>query len=378
MARHRDKRIPIPTASVLLGLLVFAASLTTASDPAGAEPAGEEVGGRTVAILDLVANNVSGDTARGIVDSLGSRIERTGEFSVMERTDIIRPLEGVESGLGTVWFCDDITCALDIGRKVRVASVMFGSVSRLGKLVTISVRAVNVYTGKVVGEWTGKSRTGEKGIPDAVGRLASDVIRAKGKFPRFGERRFPGDLEKERARRSEDFETTLRLGGGTGVYGSDGRVGRCYTAESVTVCRENTADLTWIVSFGVGARVTDSRWMLGFRGGVSSAKTTYCATYKDSVNVDYERGEDSGLHFHLCPQVGYTLHESTTLRITALTGVGYRSFAEDAEVARSFLSAGLAVRIHMIRADLAYWRAIGSKSLLGDMITLDVGIGIGF
>jgi hypothetical protein len=39
---------------------------------------------------------------------------------------------------------------------------------------------------------------------------------------------------------------------------------------------------------------------------------------------------------------------------------------------------GLALRILSLRADIVYWRGFDSESLLNDLVTLDMGFGIGF
>ena len=156
---------------VAIGAVIFIALAVARADP-GSE---EDPRLPTVAVLDFQANNVSYETARGVSDLLSSHLWQTRSFRVLERDEVIRKIEAITEPASGAWVCDEVACAVDIGRKLEITSVVIGSVSRFGDVVTISVRVVDVGSGEVVQAKTADAWEGESGIPKTVRGLA-DVL----------------------------------------------------------------------------------------------------------------------------------------------------------------------------------------------------------
>jgi hypothetical protein len=303
---------------------------------------------------------------------------QTGEFDLLDEQAVHRAIKEAVPGPDVGWTCDEIPCAVDIGTRLRAGAVVIGSVSRAGRRVSVETRIVDAYTGKVVGDWTVDSPSGEAGIPEAIGEIVSHVLSLKAGLPRRGERRFPGELPIENALRSKKYQTSLTFRIGLGLHGDNTSWLHCDVLDSVTVYRKHTASFRWLVNLGVSARPVNSRWSIGIEGGASSVKTSWRNTYEDSLHEYSEGGNDRGLNFHLYPRVGCVLVESTGHSVMVFAGPGYRDFSDESRVDSSFLSTGLAVRIHVLRADIVYWRGLDRGSLLKDLVTIDIGLGTGF
>jgi curli biogenesis system outer membrane secretion channel CsgG len=125
-----------------------------------------------VAVLDLAGNNISQETTRAVSDLLSSYLWETGRFRVLERQDIAQAIQEMGWSEDGAWVCDEVSCAVDIGKSLKIAHVIIGSVSLFEDLATVSIRVVDVESREVVAARTVKSEEGVRGIPDAVQRIA--------------------------------------------------------------------------------------------------------------------------------------------------------------------------------------------------------------
>lgn len=130
-----------------------------------------------IAVLDLVAREVSSQTARAVSELLSISLVRTEAFKMKERHEI----EGALKKMGGiapdgVWTCDDADCALDIGRALKVDEVIIGSVSRFGRSVTITGRMVSVESGEIIATES-VTATDEDSVPRAVEHLAELIAK---------------------------------------------------------------------------------------------------------------------------------------------------------------------------------------------------------
>jgi hypothetical protein len=337
----------------------------------------------TLAILDFKADKVSRETAAGVSDTLTKRLSESGKFRLWSRTKVAEVTANTVQGYHEFWICDQADCAVLVGRELPANAVIIGSVTRFGRLITIEAEAVDMNSGQIAGTWVTESFTGEEGIPAAVSDLAGKIISDRGRFPRGEVRYTPREPVQEEDLLFEDFQMSFSLGGGLGLSGQESSRFVCSIADpsptdTATVCWENTAEIRWVAELGLLARMRESRLMLGLRSGAASAKTTWLTTYETAYYSDSFEGEDTGFKFYLYPHLGFVLYETGNLRAMVSGGVGYRDFSDESLVSKSFAASGLSLRILLVRIDLTYWHGLKAKTLLQDMVTLNLGAGIGF
>jgi len=374
VAQYAPIRLRRALVAAVAGLVLAGICLTVAAESAVAgTPTGRDSELRTIAILDFKVKNAPPGTARAAADSLAGYLQRTGKFSVPEREAVTKATEKVMSGFYAGRVCDEVACAVSIGIGLRVGSVAIGSITEFGRLLMISVRIVSVYSGTVVEQLTVESVKGQEGMPEAIRELAEEIISSGDQLPDIGRGPYPDELEQARMRRSEQYTTSFAASFGTGLRGHDSE-GRFCTATS---CTENTAELKWAAHLSFCARLKDSEWIFGLRGGALSVTTSWCAPGDDSPDVCLERAGESGINLYLIPQVGYTVYELNSGSISLLAGLGYRNFTNESHVSKSCAILGLTAGIFVLRADIVYWRGLTADSLLQDLVTISAGLGVG-
>ena len=108
--------------------------------------ANEKLNIDTLAILPLEANNVSKQNSAIITDKLRASITKMNKFTVLDRTIMNRILTEQEFQLSG---CTSDTCQIQVGKLLSVKHILTGSVGKIGNLFYISIRIVNVETGRV-------------------------------------------------------------------------------------------------------------------------------------------------------------------------------------------------------------------------------------
>ena len=106
----------------------------------------------TIALSPLKANGVTEDEAASLTDALRSELTKTGKYDVMERNQMDEILK--EQGFQQSGACNETQCAVEIGKLLAVKYIVLGNVGKVGKTYTMSVRMVDVSTGKIVRDVT--------------------------------------------------------------------------------------------------------------------------------------------------------------------------------------------------------------------------------
>jgi len=99
-----------------------------------------------VAVLELDPNGISISEGKALSDRLRIEVFKAGVFEVMERdkmTEILDEMQFHMSG------CTTDECAVEIGRIIGVSKMIAGAVSKVGEFYTVSIRLINVETGKI-------------------------------------------------------------------------------------------------------------------------------------------------------------------------------------------------------------------------------------
>jgi len=103
---------------------------------------------KNIAINTLSANGITPQEASVMTDVLISSLGNTGAFQVLERSKMDEILK--EQGFQKSGICDESSCALEMGQLLGVELIGLGSIGLVGKTYAVSVRLVEVKTGKVV------------------------------------------------------------------------------------------------------------------------------------------------------------------------------------------------------------------------------------
>lgn len=115
-----------------------------------------------VAVMPLSGGSVDEATSAVVTDALADELMKTGELRVMERTQMEKILK--EQGFQQSGACDGSECAVEVGRLLSINRMVVGTMGKLGASWTISVRAVDVGTGEILGS----ARHQERGEIDVV------------------------------------------------------------------------------------------------------------------------------------------------------------------------------------------------------------------
>jgi TolB-like protein len=109
-------------------------------------------GADIVAVNNLKATGVTGNEALSLTDALRSELGKSGKYQVMERSQMEDILK--EQGFQQSGVCDEATCAIEIGKILAVNYMVMGNIGMVGKTYTLSVRFVEVGTGKILKDFT--------------------------------------------------------------------------------------------------------------------------------------------------------------------------------------------------------------------------------
>jgi TolB-like protein len=102
----------------------------------------------SVAVNNLVGQGVGETDAAVITDRIRTELLNTGSFRVMERSQMEAIFK--EQGFQQSGACSDNACIVEMGQKLGVEQMIFGTIGRVGEIFTISLRMVNVATGEVL------------------------------------------------------------------------------------------------------------------------------------------------------------------------------------------------------------------------------------
>jgi hypothetical protein len=99
-----------------------------------------------IAVLELASDNIPRAELRLLSDRLRIELFKTGRFDVIERErmEAILTEQGVQQQE-----CMATDCAVEMGQLIGVEQMVAGTVGRIGDVHTISVRLINVETGRM-------------------------------------------------------------------------------------------------------------------------------------------------------------------------------------------------------------------------------------
>lgn len=104
--------------------------------------------GEAISIHPLKASGIEKSEAEVLTDAIRTEISHMGTFDIMERSEMENILK--EQGFQSSGACEDDACAIEMGKILAVKYMILGNVGKLGKTYSISIRLVDVGTGKIV------------------------------------------------------------------------------------------------------------------------------------------------------------------------------------------------------------------------------------
>jgi TolB-like protein len=127
-----------------------------------------------IAVNNLKATGVKENEALSLTDALRSELGKSGKYQVMERTQMDEILK--EQGLQQSGTCDEASCAMEIGKLLAVKQIVMGNIGMVGNTYTISVRLVEVGTGKILKDFTEYHKgTADKLLTIVIPRIAQEI-----------------------------------------------------------------------------------------------------------------------------------------------------------------------------------------------------------
>ncbi len=126
----------------------------------------------TAALNQLTGSGMEEGGAIALTNALRGELTRTGMFAMMERSQINEIL--AEQGFQLSGACADNECVVEIGQLLAVRSMFMGHVGRVGETFSVSVRQIDVESGRVIKDVT-VNRRGD--IDDVLTEVMPSVAR---------------------------------------------------------------------------------------------------------------------------------------------------------------------------------------------------------
>ena len=102
---------------------------------------------RPIAVVEFEGKNISQSEASILTDRLRNELFRIGEFDVLERELMQQILMEQDFQLSG---CASDECLVEVGKLVGVREIVGGSVGKVGNVITVSARLVDVETGMML------------------------------------------------------------------------------------------------------------------------------------------------------------------------------------------------------------------------------------
>ncbi len=137
---------------------------------------------KTIAVLDLIPQNVSANNASVLSEKLRNEFLKTGKYTVVERENMKAILN--EQGFQQTG-CTSNECVVKVGQLIGVTHMIAGKIGRLNKTYYISIRLIDVEKGVIITSADDAESTSlEQALRDTMGKLAIKIIENESKIAR--------------------------------------------------------------------------------------------------------------------------------------------------------------------------------------------------
>jgi hypothetical protein len=143
-------------------------------------------------VLNLEAIGVSLEESIAMTDRLRSELVNSNYFTVVERSKMDEILK--EQGLQQSG-CTSDECAVEIGKLLNIRLICAGSIAKVGVLYSISLRMIDVQTGKILLTVTDDCRcTVEEVLTSSIKKIADKLVTASKSEITLGPDKGKGDI----------------------------------------------------------------------------------------------------------------------------------------------------------------------------------------
>ena len=150
--------------NLILSLIL--ASFAFSQEPAAQPDAPRPNKKLAIAILDVDLQSIQETSSKALSDLLRTEIIETDRFEVMERGQMDEVMK--EQGFQQSGACTDQACIVEMGQVLGVNAMVASSVGRLGKLILINIRMIDIQSSKIVKTISQECRCELENLPLAV------------------------------------------------------------------------------------------------------------------------------------------------------------------------------------------------------------------
>ena len=125
-----------------------------------------------IAVMQLTGHDVPEAQLGGLTERMRAELFQTGQYVVVERSRVEEIL--TEQGFQASG-CTNTACAVEIGQLIGVRMIVLGSVSHVGKVYSVSLRAVDVADGRI--RKVASAHCGECGIGEVLMTTIGEAAR---------------------------------------------------------------------------------------------------------------------------------------------------------------------------------------------------------
>jgi len=170
-----ESTFPMPARHLALaGAVLALAGMASAAEPSKNVPMNRDlVKARipVVAVATLESKGVGVNEAGVIADDLASKLQQSGKFRVMERSQMQQILK--EQNFQQSGSCDQGQCAVEMAKLLGIDRIVIGSVGLVGSTYALNLRLVDVATGEAL-RTSARNRKGT--IDDVLTDLVPEAV----------------------------------------------------------------------------------------------------------------------------------------------------------------------------------------------------------
>jgi curli biogenesis system outer membrane secretion channel CsgG len=131
-----------------ISISILALLITVAAKSVSAQEKSQEKKRETAAVLDFKAGEgLNKNEANTLTNKFRSALAKTKVYDVLERTEMETVLK--EQDMSLTDLCDNAECAVQVGKLLVAKKMVVGEIGKIGPTYSLTVRIIDVSTGKV-------------------------------------------------------------------------------------------------------------------------------------------------------------------------------------------------------------------------------------